>query len=1621
MSSKSSTGGGATARGASFEALCLAWLGAHCVAQKPPPASWLDNALVTSIGGQTGEDVDDAGALTDSDGWLLVQAKTKLSLSELEDSDLASALQQAVKQYRRGVPVSLQGQQQGQRPLDPARDRIVIVTNGPGVSTVRDSLANVVDRLATLPDAVPLDSVAYNKPETTARNALLGHVRRLWEAEAHTPPTDSELRAFLRVLRVRVLSLEEGEEDRQVAQSLLSPTLATATPSGTAWRALETVGTALHKGMQWMRRADVEARMKHEGCIFGLRPEVHTDVQLLRDYSSKRLTGDLREVKIPTVAGDVVLQRDLDAVVAGAGDGFVLVGAPGAGKTAVAAQLARLLSDQGEDMVYLPVSALTGASAHLRGDLGIQQPLHVILQGWDGPQPGTLILDNLDGTRLAEGSDWLSNLLGELQGTRWRVIATVRSFDIKNNRSWRQAFHGAPVDPARADSSLAGTRHLLVDDLTDPEIAPVRAASPVLDAVFAQPNTHLARLLRNPFNLRLAAELVQDPNASLAAIISQLDLLNSYWERRVTDASDGYAREGVLTALTQEMIRLRRDRIGRPATVLDPAGLARLKDILHDGVLREETAGGSLAAAPILYAHPVLFDYGVARLILSDATDPSHAASQLDQSPDLAVLARPSLDMHLAHLWHSDPSRKPFWTLALRLAPQSQGHPLAAAATAYVALQQAITAADLQPLIQACFGESALVEATTAQEYLAYQITGALDPENTASEELHQNVQALSETAEALAQRALDTTDLQLARTAGILLDRLRRADPATTAGAAGRAERARATVCLLQIALKDPSNPQYESLANFSANSFLDAVAIDPTSNAPILDEILAAATMKHWGVSVISAFARRFGELATAAPARSVHLAEAVWSFEETRDQKTALTYSQISSFTGTREGDLQGVRFDIGRQYPALLAKDLHTAVDLYLRILDTLPIDVALPESDARPRVTYGRHLRAAGGHEVLVTMTDAFVRHVRELATQRHADLAHVLQELKDKLHHSDVWNKVLEAAASDREGLGLPMAELLSAGDLLGSAATCVQAGHLLARITPLCDDTQHQALEQRILHLHDAETATGQPHLSPETAATLLAVLDRGRLADEKSTNLLQPYDAQGGPPALPPAHLNSGLLQVQDFSLSTGIPSGGRPTTLQQAVEAVRADLVATGSQDAAQAQAAKVQLRSTFAQLRHEFNESRTNNAQVDATPQQLAEAANQLVLGAHGLAQDETVLPDTELGTNIRATLIEAAPAPNATQATYSEIKAVEALVSLSARPDWGSAPEVHPLLQTFLGHPSSAIRAIASQTIAHRTTDSSQLAQTLRQRLETEPDDLVRLSLLRVLVSLIHNAPSIVDATLGELSQADDWQLLSPHPEQLADDSTNATQLREYIVEVLVYLAVTREAPASTLLLTGWLSNPVGSTERAERTCVILRQFLNPAPPTPAEYQDRTFALLALPLPAITQLLSSAPATNDPNGRAALRVCRAISRELYLASGASEIAAKNMSLGDPKAFADHALPVLDDLASVGNPAVTHDVINILGHLRSLHPRRVFLSVASAVTATKDYARELQGLEAVLEIVDAYLAEHRELLLNDPACMTALRRVLESFVHLGWEPAIKRAQELPELFR
>ena len=122
--SRSSVGGAGGAAGPGFEARALAWLAAHLVARVPLPDTWrLNAAAVDEIGGQTGQEMDDLAAITERRGYVFIQAKHRLQLSESAGSPLGEALDQAVRQFVDGAPQDPDG---SRRALEPGRDALII-------------------------------------------------------------------------------------------------------------------------------------------------------------------------------------------------------------------------------------------------------------------------------------------------------------------------------------------------------------------------------------------------------------------------------------------------------------------------------------------------------------------------------------------------------------------------------------------------------------------------------------------------------------------------------------------------------------------------------------------------------------------------------------------------------------------------------------------------------------------------------------------------------------------------------------------------------------------------------------------------------------------------------------------------------------------------------------------------------------------------------------------------------------------------------------------------------------------------------------------------------------------------------------------------------------------------------------------------------------------------------------------------------------------------------------------------------------------------------------------------------------------------------------------------------
>ena len=138
----------------------------------------------------------------------------------------------------------------------------------------------------------------------------------------------------------------------------------------------------------------------------------------------------------------------------------------------------------------------------------------------------------------------------------------------------------------------------MVDRLTDREIAQVAAARPELAPLFDPARPRLAELVRNPFNLNLAAGLLSGDPARVFTVRSQLDLLTLYWDQRVATGPAMSGRLAVLEKLAQEMIRRRRDRLYRPHDILTTSELAAMQGLLGDGACERPRPPGMHRSRP---------------------------------------------------------------------------------------------------------------------------------------------------------------------------------------------------------------------------------------------------------------------------------------------------------------------------------------------------------------------------------------------------------------------------------------------------------------------------------------------------------------------------------------------------------------------------------------------------------------------------------------------------------------------------------------------------------------------------------------------------------------------------------------------------------------------------------------------------------------------------------------------------------------------------------------------------------------------------------------------------------------------------------------------------------------
>lgn len=1219
VTSAASAGGAGGAFGVELQNLVFAWVAAAVAAERPLLMPEAVAGVVVQVGAQTGHYVDDVAARTDADNYVLFQAKGGLTLGTSLTGPLAEALEQAVRQYLLGrFPVV----GAADRPLDPERDMLVLATDPGAPTTVRVHLAKALTRTSSQPPGTALGHELTQK-EREALTIALTHVRRFWVATGEPEPDDEQLRRFLRALRVLTIDAEDGGPDQSSAIATLSTVAQSNAKARAAWPVLVAEGQATAIARGWRDRATLDvALLRHEITLSPLARHA-TDIATLTGVSAINLQAMQQDAVLP-VAGGISIPRGIGARLDAAGnDNVLIIGDPGAGKSAATQELATLRSAK-QDVLVLRATDLAGVNRIVLGS-----SLPVVLRDWTGPA-ALLVIDGIDALRVSEDRDVLGALVTSLRNSRWQVTATVRTFDARNNQQLRAAFPGTPVSatPSAADSQLDGVRHLVVGDLTDSELAAAVTPLP-LASLLADAPAELHTLLRNPFNLAIAARLAEHlaagQPAQLRAMRSRVDLISALWEWRVLDA-DRTAREALLSRITRQMVTDRRLRIVEAEPAVTTADSSAVHALLSANVL--STDGGTYPASRrvITFAHNILFDYAAARYVLDNPVDPTSLLKLLDADPSLPLVLRPSFEMLVELLWARRVTGE-FWPLCLRVA--GSAHVLASLAFAARLLRQIEAADDLTGLAPPDVADDH-AGMSARQEFIG-QLIGALRTP-TVLADAARAAEPLSVLALRLAANAgASDHDAGLAANLiGALQDRVPLAG-----GQPGARQRRQAIVALLDVCCASPQSR--EQLTGYIARQLPHVIAHSAdvrTAVAAVLDDPDAVAV---WGGTVLIWLADCVAAVAPVDRDLARRIAVAVLTFEETRDEQVVFGGGPLLRLNHSRRDQASHGKYRLGQSFPALCATDLLLGAEIFCQMVAG---DTRSGDRDAWPLAMPGIHGWLGWGRDITL--------HSRDVGTTAAAALSTALAQtdpavarpavaaLVERLNNTSAWAALMPI--TDRVAdLARALLPALDSGALLAHPDTHADAAALLSALAQ-SDPALAGRLETAVLNAHALADANGCPQ---QVKDALTGCLQPDLIASASLVGRLAELGPDGPPAATPRPRPTAtfGTLSITDRLGERGLTL---PPAAAAAVKALDETLDRATSTNQQEREAAVPQLSRLFIDADTELN----------TVQPILDELRLLLVRAAQTLAYDPQVMPDTTIGQRVLVILSEAVTSPHA---------------------------------------------------------------------------------------------------------------------------------------------------------------------------------------------------------------------------------------------------------------------------------------------------------------------------------------------------------------------------------
>ncbi len=1606
-------GGAATVAGMNFQAKLGSIIGAWILSEQSFDVNFdLHGVFPIWMRFETEAPVDDILVATAAGGFVAIQAKTTTSLSEKPDSDFSKTISQFVKHWL--ACYDGDGNRGWNRPLSVEKDRLVLAVGNKAPKSLCIDLPNAF-RINNQPGGGELN-VAQQK----VFDVYSACVKNAW-SKATKNPFDAKFPNDLAQL-IRIF-VSDPEKDGLQA---ISHSIIDGTSHETALAVLEKIVSEMMEQRGGANQPTLRQRLFSRGVALAASPNYANDIEKLKSYSTtinENLSG--YEAIEDAEGQSISIPRECQSQIEDAAreDSLLIIGEPGSGKSAVLNSLARTLRDDGNDVIELSVDRLSVETLEGLGrELELDHSLLNVINAWDGVKPAWLVIDALDATRGGRGEGAFHKLIAQVlleKNSRWKVVASIRTFDLRVGQRLKALFDGNPPIEHLQEQEFSDVRHVKIPEWSETEFKKLLNAIPALNDALERAPEVLLNLARVPFNTRLISDLVRRGLVAgdFSNVSSQSQLLNLYWDKRVGLHQD-QARSCILR-IVKAMISARALRI--PINDIESTGIDGLK---REGVIITDKNGRY-----IYFRHHLLFDYAAAHVLI-DPEGLINGSFRFPKAEAQGLMLAPALSFVLREIWESDDDRSGFWSAAAIILADE----------------------DADPVIRGSTGR-------ICAEYPEYTVDTAILAKRVVAGDTNA-AQAFIHTCGAFAVRLEDDTDAPTAPWASLLAGVSETENLLPIAGAVRfllfkfvklelnnekRLERLQlglAARALLRYAL---SSEKLQSMAPTAIHLVAVTFVTDPEESCKLLEQLFEIQRLQKDGWENIPALCRQIENIAVVKPDFAIAIYKETFGFEVIDKTKTRIGGSQILNLTSNAQQDYNSARYVLAKFVPKFLTDHPKEAIGAIVDVCDSFVARRYQPSVDSRQLTVSieGRKIRLKEDHSrtwahnpekprdhdanALVYELLKFLRSSEEIITNN------IIKKLINKVSLAVFWSRMFMVAAERNSNNSLIdiLLPIAATEQFLVSLDTRKDAIDLVAKCYDrlLLDD--RIAFENSVKEFNFPTSYNSEEYkafvrtlffkIGSDNLATKFA---KAIIADIKSSEHNQ----------------NDRYLTVRDVSgksqpygwmknLDRDSPS---EQELMQAIESTKETLGIDNNNGANDAPKSKRSIAlATLLTLESKIDRSQHNSELIEYAEGVIGQGLNRIISLKLVPDKDDNTATDQLLGL---ISVVCASDNPTIEQETEDKFERIPSWTIPSARVEAGAVvldlvfqrPDVYPRLATtidaLIADPHPGVRLESGRHLVRISDmDSDGFWRRLTDRIHYEKNLGVLESLVNdVLSRFLHSNSSKVEILSTDLLEIFKY----------SEQSDRQASIRNALVDIFSILWVSHGIDKAYRIVNDWVGN--GDAHHDELVQILqairggfLLGFKEDAEDGHDEISrraiDLTLQIVKNSSDRLAMLHACETWTPEQEESASkdAEILDIACRGIYFEVDDNEAQVQSYL----KNFFKEVKPVLEHISDYGTPHTIHYLLQILELLIPIDPVSSFDMIARALKGggrKSGYHYESMGADLMVKLLGTFLADHKELFEDDQR-RVAIIDCLGIFMDAGWPPARRLLYQLPELIQ